>query len=91
MTLLTAAVSAIDGPHRRPVGAAHSLTQDFTQTTRTTAFADERASEGSRSRSLRNAMKEGLPGGKLRLSPKSELEEARLHVARWIRSQSQAP
>ena len=34
-------------------------------------------------------MKEGLPGGKLRLSPKSELEEARLHVARWIRSQSQ--
>ncbi len=34
-------------------------------------------------------MKEGLPGGKLRLSPRTNLEEARLHVARWIRSQSQ--
>jgi hypothetical protein len=39
----------------------------------------------------RNAMKEGLPGGKLRLSPKGELEEARLRVARRIGSESQAP
>jgi hypothetical protein len=39
--------------------------------------------------SLWNAMKEGLLGGKLRLSPRTNLEEARLHVACWIRSQSQ--
>ena len=29
------------------------------------------------------AMKEGLPGGTLSVSSRSELEEARLHVARW--------
>ena len=37
-----------------------------------------------------NAMKEGLPGGTLSVSPESELEEARLHVARWIGSQPSA-
>ena len=37
------------------------------------------------------AMKEGLPGATLSVSPESELEEARFHVARWIGSQSQAP
>jgi hypothetical protein len=30
------------------------------------------------------AMKEGLLGGTLTVSPRSELKEARLHVARWI-------
>jgi hypothetical protein len=34
-------------------------------------------------RSLRTAMKEGLLGGKLCLSSRTYLEEARLHVARW--------
>ena len=33
-------------------------------------------------------MKEGLLGGKLRLSSRTDLEEARLHVARWTRSKS---
>jgi hypothetical protein len=33
-------------------------------------------------------MKEGLPGGTLSVSPRSELEEARHHVARWTGSQS---
>jgi integrase len=37
---------------------------------------------------LRTAMKEGLPGGNLRLSSRTNLEEARLHVARWARSKS---
>jgi hypothetical protein len=36
----------------------------------------------------RTAMKEGLPGGTLSVTPRSELEEARHHVARWIGSQS---
>jgi hypothetical protein len=35
-------------------------------------------------------MKEGLPGGTLSVSPESELEEARFHVARWLGSRSQA-
>src|SRR3954470_8386704 len=39
---------------------------------------------------LLTAMKEGLLGATLRVSPKSELEEARSHVARWVGSQSQA-
>ena len=34
-------------------------------------------------------MEEGLLGGTLSVSPRSELEEARLHVARWIGSESQ--
>ena len=34
------------------------------------------------------AMKEGLPGGTLGVSSRSELEEARSHVARWIGSES---
>src|SRR5215216_1147309 len=33
-------------------------------------------------------MKEGLPGGTLSLSSRSEHEEARSHVARWIGSES---
>ena len=33
-------------------------------------------------------MKEGLLGGKLRLSSRTDLEEARLHVACWIGSKS---
>src|SRR5204862_1592688 len=33
-------------------------------------------------------MKEGLLGGTLSVSPRSELEEARLHVARWFGSES---
>jgi hypothetical protein len=37
---------------------------------------------------LRTAMKEGLPGGTLSVSPESEVEEAHAHVARWIGSQS---
>jgi hypothetical protein len=37
---------------------------------------------------LRTAMKEGLPGGTLGVSSRSEHEEARSHVARWIGSES---
>jgi hypothetical protein len=33
-------------------------------------------------------MKEGLLGGTLNVSPRSELEEARLHVARWAGPES---
>jgi integrase/recombinase XerD len=33
-------------------------------------------------------MKEGLLGGTLSVSSRSELEEARLHVARWVGSKS---
>jgi hypothetical protein len=33
---------------------------------------------------LWTAMKEGLLGGTLVVSPRSEFKEARLHVARWI-------
>src|SRR3954471_11669060 len=40
--------------------------------------------------SLWTAMKEGLLGGTLSLSSRSELEEARLHVARWAGSESSA-
>jgi hypothetical protein len=47
----------------------------------------ERASYDRReSLAYRTAMKEGLLGGKLRLSPRTNLEEARLHVARWTSS-----
>src|SRR4051794_24647454 len=35
-------------------------------------------------------MKEGLLGGTLSLSSRSEHEEARLHVARWVGSESSA-
>jgi hypothetical protein len=38
--------------------------------------------------SLRTAMKEGLLGGTLCVSSKSESKEARLHVARWAGSES---
>src|SRR4051794_36501745 len=34
------------------------------------------------------AMKEGLLGGTLDVSPRSESKEARLHVARWAGSES---
>src|SRR5271167_4001061 len=55
----------------------------------TAGFVGEQASgRGLRGRSLRTAMKEGLLGGKLRLSSRTDLEEARLHVARWTRSKS---
>src|SRR5687767_2964072 len=37
---------------------------------------------------LWTAMKEGLLGGTLGVSSKSELEEAHAHVARWIGSES---
>src|SRR3954454_23983112 len=37
---------------------------------------------------LRTAMKEGLLGGTLDVSPRSESKEARLHVARWAGSES---
>jgi hypothetical protein len=39
-------------------------------------------------RSQRTAMKEGLLGGTLTVSSRSEPEEARVHVARWIGSES---
>ena len=39
-------------------------------------------------RLVRTAMKEGLLGGKLRLSSRTDLEEAHLHVARRTRSKS---
>ena len=39
---------------------------------------------------LWTAMNEGLPGGTLSVSPESELEAIRSHVARWIGSQSAA-
>ena len=42
-----------------------------------------------RRRPLRTAMKEGLLDGKLRSSSRANREEARLHVARWIGSESQ--
>jgi hypothetical protein len=38
-----------------------------------------------------NAMKEASSVAGSACQPKSELEEAHLHVARWTRSQSQAP
>src|SRR3954468_20674773 len=37
---------------------------------------------------LWTAMKEGLLGGTLDVSPRSESKEARLHVARWAGSES---
>jgi hypothetical protein len=44
----------------------------------------ERAIEEVDPLSSWTAMKEGLPGGTLGVSPRSELEEARLRVARWL-------